>query len=178
MPSQKADLLLHPIRFQIITALSNREMTARELAEAIPDVPLTTLYRHINALVEGGLLQVVGEMQIRGTVEHTYAVAALPSLKSEDLHGMTRQDYQQAFLIYLSTLMSAGRRYLDSKCEKEAFDPLADGVDLSLGLLNLSDEEFSTMNQRILDILMPATKNPPAAGRKSRFFTYLFLPQK
>jgi hypothetical protein len=111
-------------------------------------------------------------------VEHTYAVAALPSLKSEDLHGMTRQDYQQAFLIYLSTLMSAGRRYLDSKCEKEAFDPLADGVDLSLGLLNLSDEEFSTMNQRILDILMPATKNPPAAGRKSRFFTYLFLPQK
>ncbi len=177
MPSQKADLLLHPIRFQIITALSSRHMTARELADAIPDVPLTTLYRHINALVEGGLLQVVGETQIRGTVERTYAVVALPSLKSEDLHGMTRQDYQQAFLIYLSTLMSAGRRYLESKSEKETFDPLKDGVDLSLGTLNLSEEEFRSMNQRILEILIPATSNPPAPGRNPRFFTYLFLPQ-
>ena len=177
MPSQKADLLLHPIRFQVITALSSRHMTARELADAIPDAPLTTLYRHINALVEGGLLQVVGEEQIRGTVERTYAVAALPSLKSEDLNGMTRQDYQQAFLIYLSTLMSAGRKYLDSKSENETFDPLKDGVDLSIGTLNLSEEEFRSMNQRILEILIPATSNPPAPGRKPRFFTYLFLPQ-
>jgi DNA-binding transcriptional ArsR family regulator len=177
MPSSKADLLLHPIRLRIVMALSNREMSAKELSEAVPDVPLTTLYRQINALVEGGLLQVVGETQIRGTVERTYARAIMPTIKSEDLHGMTRQDYEQAFIIYLSTLMSAARRYLDSKGEEEVFDPLADGVDLSLGTLELSEEEFRTMNQRILEILLPAINNQPAPGRKQRLFTYLFIPQ-
>ena len=177
MPSKKADLLLHPIRLQIITAISTQEMTARELGEAIPDVPQTTLYRHINALVDGGVLKVVGETQIRGTVERTYAVAALPSLKPEDLQGMTKQDYQQAFLVYLSTLMSAAQRYLDSKSEQDKFNPLADGLDLSLGTLYLSDAEFQTMNKRILEIIMSASGNQPTSKRKRRLFTYLFIPQ-
>jgi DNA-binding transcriptional ArsR family regulator len=177
MPSLKADLLLHPIRLQIITAISNQQMTARELAEAVPDVPQTTLYRHINALVDGGLLKVVNETQIRGTVERTYAVAIMPSLKPEDLKGMTKQDYRQAFLVYLSTLMSAAQRYLDSKGEEAIFDPLADGLDLSLGTLYLSDAEFRTMNKRILEILMSASSNGPTPTRKRRMFTYLFIPQ-
>ena len=177
MPSKKADLLLHPIRLQIITAISTGQMTARELADAVPDVPQTTLYRHINALVKGGLLKVVSETRIRGTVERTYAVAALPSLKPEDLQGMTRQDYQQAFLVYLSTLMSAAQRYLDSKGKDEDFDPIADGLDLSLGTLNLSDAEFRTMNKRILEVIMSASGNQPSPMRKRRMFTYLFIPQ-
>jgi Fe2+ or Zn2+ uptake regulation protein len=36
-------------------------MTAKDLAQTMPDVPLTTLYRQINLLVEGGLLKVVEE---------------------------------------------------------------------------------------------------------------------
>jgi DNA-binding transcriptional ArsR family regulator len=177
MPSPKADLLLHPIRLQIVTAISTQQMTAKELAEAVPDVPQTTLYRHINALVEGGLLKVVSETQIRGTVERTYAVAVLPSLKPEDLQGMTKQDYQQAFLVYLSTLMSAAQRYLDSKSDEDAFNPLADGLDLSLGTLYLSDAEFRAMNKHILEVIMSASSNPPTPARKRRMFTYLFIPQ-
>lgn len=176
MPSSKADLLLHPIRLQIVTALSSRQMTAKELARVISDAPQTTLYRQINTLVDGGILKVVSETQIRGTVERTYAVAVQPSLKSEDLHGMTKQDYQQAFLIYLSTLMSAARRYLDGKGDGEVFDPLADGLDLSLGTLHLSEDEFRAVNQRILEVLMSVAGNTPAPGRKQRLFTYLFIP--
>jgi DNA-binding transcriptional ArsR family regulator len=176
MPSSKADLLLHPIRLQIITAISNQQMSAKELARILADVPQTTLYRHINALVEGGILKVAGETQIRGTVERTYAVAALPSLKSEDLHGMKKRDYRQAFFVYLSTLMSAAQRYLDSKGEEEVFDPLADGLDLSLATLHLTDKEFQHLNQQILEVLMSAAGNQPASGRKPRTFTYLFIP--
>jgi DNA-binding transcriptional ArsR family regulator len=177
MPSPKADLLLHPIRLQIITAISTQQMTAKELAGVVPNVPQTTLYRHINALVEGGLLKVVSEMQIRGTVERTYALAVLPSLKPEDLQGMTKQDYQQAFLVYLSTLMSAAQRYLDSKSDEDAFNPLADGLDLSLGTLYLSDAEFQAMNKRILEVIMTASGNQPTPARKRRMFSYLFIPQ-
>jgi DNA-binding transcriptional ArsR family regulator len=177
MPNLKTSLLIHPIRLQIITAFSNRQMTAKELAEIIPNVPLTTLYRHINALVDGGLLQITSETQVRGTVERTYALAARPSLNADDLRGMKKQDYQQAFMIYLSSLMSITQRYLDHKGDDEEFNPLADGMDLSLGTLNLSDKEFQDLNRRILDLLLSCADNPPGVGRKPRTFTYLFIPQ-
>jgi DNA-binding transcriptional ArsR family regulator len=177
MPSSKANLILHPIRLQIITAISTQEMTAKELAKVIGDVPQTTLYRHINALVEGGILKVTGEAQIRGTLERTYAMAGVPSLRAEDLRGMKKQDYEQAFIIYLSTLMNAARRYLDNKPDNEEINPIEDGVDLSLAQLLLSDEEFKAMNQQILDLLLAKANNQPSPNRKLRLFTYLFIPQ-
>lgn len=177
MPSLKTNLLLHPIRLQIVTALSNRQMTARELADFITRVPLTTLYRHINALVDGGLLQIASETQVRGTVERTYALAVRPSISADDLRGMKKQDYQQAFMIYLSSLMSIAQRYLDRKGDDEEFNPLDDGMELSLGTLNLSDEEFQDLNRRILDVILSSADNPPGAGRKPRTFTYLFIPE-
>jgi DNA-binding transcriptional ArsR family regulator len=177
MPSLKTNLLIHPIRLQIVTALSNRQMTARELADFITRVPLTTLYRHINALVDGGLLQIASETQVRGTVERTYALAVRPSISADDLRGMKKQDYQQAFMIYLSSLMSIAQRYLDRKGDDEEFNPLDDGMELSLGTLNLSDEEFQDLNRRILDVILSSADNPPGAGRKPRTFTYLFIPE-
>jgi len=176
MSKSKADLMFHPIRLRIITAISSQRMTAKDLAEILPDIPQTTLYRHINALVEGGILQITDETPVRGTVERTYALAELPSLRPEDLRGMRKRDYEQAFTVYLSTLMSAAQKYLESKGE-DSFDPLADGVELSLATLNLSDEEFRSVNQRILEILMPVANNQPGPGRKKRVFTYLFIPQ-
>ncbi len=106
MPASKADLILHPIRLRILTAISSYRMTAREIGEALPDIPQTTLYRHINTLMEGGLLKIVEEKPIRGTIERTYALTAPPSLTSEDMVGMSRQECEQAFTMFLSTLMS------------------------------------------------------------------------
>lgn len=177
MPSPTAKLLLHPVRMQIVTVLANRQMTTGELSEIITDVPLTTLYRHINSLVEGGLLKVTSEVPVRGTVEKTYGLVAMPSLSKEDLQGMKKQDYQRAFMVYLSSLMSAAQRYLDGKGEQETFNPLEDGMDLSLGTLYLSDDEFHRMNQKILDIILSAAGNQPGNGREPRMFTYLFIPQ-
>ena len=176
MSESKADLMFHPIRMRIITAITSSQMTAKDLAQVMPDIPQTTLYRHINALVEGGILQITDETPVRGTVERTYSLASQPSLKPDDLRGMKKGDYEQAFTVYLSTLMSAAQKYLQSKGEG-SFDPLADGVDLSLATLHLSDEEFRSMNQRILEILMSVADNQQAPGRRKRVFTYLFIPQ-
>lgn len=176
MPSPKADLMLHPIRMRIITAISNYRLTAKELAESLPDVPQTTLYRHINALAEGGLLKVVEENPIRGTIERVYALAAPPSLTPEDLQGMTKRDYEQAFTMILTTFMSDARRYLDSKPDDEEINLRADGVEFSKIQLYLSDEEYQAMNRQISDLMMAAAENKPAPGRRQRIFSYLFIP--
>lgn len=176
MAISKTNLLLHPIRLRIMTTLPNQRMTASDLSKALPDVPLATLYRQINALVEGGLLQVVDEKPVRGTVERIYSVSSPPSLTSEDLRSMTRRDYENAFSLFLSVLMGDVQRYLKDKPEKGEIDILADGVTLSKAQLLLSDEEFTEMNADIVNLLMSAAKNLPAPNRRRRVFTYLFLP--
>lgn len=176
MPTSKADLMFHPVRLRIITTIANQRMTAGELAAALPDVPQTTLYRHLNLLTEGGILKVVAENPIRGTVERVYAAAVRPSLNDSDLQGMTKEDYQQVFTMFLSQLMGDAMHYLDSKADGEAINPIADGVEVSKVQLHLSDEEYDVMKQEIIEIMLKAADNPPSPGRKRWVFSVQFIP--
>lgn len=176
MPTLKAELILHPIRLRILTAISSYRLTARELAEALPDIPLTTLYRHINALLEGRLLVVVEEKQIRGTVERTYAQPAPPSLAAEDLRDMTRQECEQQFTMYLSTLMGDAQRYLESRHPDERFNPIEDGVQVSKVQLYLDDQEFEQFSASLLALILSAAKNEPREGRRKRIFSSVIIP--
>jgi DNA-binding transcriptional ArsR family regulator len=93
MSKSKADLILHPIRARIITEVSGRQLTAKVLAETMPEIPRTTLYRHINALTKGGILVVVEENQVRGTVERVYALnRESTDLSPEELSQMPVAD--------------------------------------------------------------------------------------
>ncbi|HWP68066.1 MAG TPA: helix-turn-helix domain-containing protein [Rectinemataceae bacterium] len=67
--------MLHPVRMRIVQALATREsVNATELCEKINDVPRTTLYRHINILLDSNILSVVSETKIRGSLERTLAL--------------------------------------------------------------------------------------------------------
>ena len=176
MPGQKANLILHPIRFRIVTAIAAYKMTTKEIADLMPEIPLTTLYRHINILVEAGLMRVVEEKQIRGTIERTYALTAPPSLTAEDLEGMTRQEAEQYFTMFLSSLMSDSQRYLDGKSEKTRFNPIKDGVQISKVQLFIDEQEFKKINLKIQEILVDSVKNKPGPGRTRRMFSYLMIP--
>lgn len=176
MPASKVDLIFHPVRLDIISALSTHHMTAGDLAQLMPGVPLTTLYRHINLLVEGGLLQVVEERPIRGTVERVYALAGTPSLRAEDLVGMTKKDYEQAFAIFLSSLLSDAEKYLAAKPDDREIDLLTDGVDVTKLQLLLSDDEFRELQAQLYGLIMSAAENKPAPGRKRRVLSLTVIP--
>ncbi len=169
MPGNKANLILHPVRLRILTAISTYRMTASEISDAMPEIPLTTLYRHINALMDGGLLTVVEERPVRGTVERVYALTAPPSLTADDLTGMSREECEQAFTIYLSTLMSDAERYLDTRSGSTGINPLEDGVHISKVQLFLTDDEFKQMNSKMMELMLEAAKNQPAAGRLAAY---------
>ena len=176
MSSSKADLFLHPVRLRIITAISTHRMTAKEIAQTMPDIPLTTLYRNINALAEGGIIQVVEETQIRGTVERTYGLSGIPTLTDEDLGGMSKEDCEQAFTTYLSTLMSDARHYLDGKSDGEEIHLIQDGVVVSKIEVFLSQEENRAMNERIHEIIIAAGRNEPTLNRRRHVFSYIIIP--
>ena len=67
------DLLLHPVRLRIVHAMSGgRTRTTSDLCAGLPDVPKTTVYRHVGLLAEAGVLEVVDEQRVHGAVERHY----------------------------------------------------------------------------------------------------------
>jgi DNA-binding transcriptional ArsR family regulator len=68
-------LLTDPLKLKLLKLFAERPATARDAAEQL-DENVTRLYRHIDALTEAGLLEVVAETPKRGTVERTFRAVA------------------------------------------------------------------------------------------------------
>ncbi len=176
MSRTKFDLMIHPIRLRIISAISADRVTAKDLIKALPDIPQTTLYRHINILVDGGLLEIVEEIPQRGTVERVFGFKTPPSLSQEDLKGLSKEEFQGAFTLIISTLLNEAITYLNNIPDEEEIDILGAGFDFNSSQLNLSDEEYKIVNKKIFDIMLAAAGNEPTEDRKRRIFSYLFIP--
>jgi DNA-binding transcriptional ArsR family regulator len=176
MPTKMNEMLLHPIRLRIVFAISGERVTAKQLAKALPDIPQTTLYRHINVLVDGGVLEVVDEIPQRGTVERVFGFKTQPSLSPEDMRGLSKEEYQQTFTLILSALFQEAMNSLDSFPDDEEIDLLGAGYQFSQVQLHLSDEEFETLNSEILDLMIVAGANRPSDERRRRIFSYMFIP--
>ncbi|HSG14896.1 MAG TPA: helix-turn-helix domain-containing protein [Anaerolineae bacterium] len=176
MPASKTELLFHPIRARIIVEISGGRQTAKELAEIMPNVPKTTLYRHIRALADGGILKVVEEIPIRGTVERVYAldmVAADPS--PEELDQMSREDFEHAFTLFVTGLLGDFTRYLDSRSGAK-LDVAADGLRFGKAQIHLTESEYEALLTKVYGALEDVLSNEPAPGRKRRLVSITFIP--
>jgi DNA-binding transcriptional ArsR family regulator len=174
MLTDKVELILHPVRMQIIQAVAGRQLTPAQFAEALPNVPQASLYRHIKKLAEGGVLSVVGEKQIRGAVEKSYALANLAAvnLTPSDLEKATREEHFQLFTSFVISLLNEFGTYL----RRESVDFLADGVGFRQVPLYLSDPEFMKLTMEINQVFMAYVYNQPAEGRKRRLFSTVVMP--
>src|SRR5690242_1673068 len=72
--TSRADLILHPVRMRLLVALARRQLTTRQLSARLPDVAQATLYHHLGLLTRAGLLRVVSQRPVRGTLEKRYAL--------------------------------------------------------------------------------------------------------
>ncbi len=171
---KQIDLVLHPIRMRILVALSGRQMTARQIAAELGDVPPATLYRHINKLVEGGILHIVEERRVRGTVEKVYTVSEQDTtISPRDLAKLSREGHLRIFSTFVTSLLDDFSRYLN---KPGPIDYVADGIGYKKYPLELSDKEFLAMMAEIHAIVARYEKNEPAAGRTRRIFSTVVMP--
>lgn len=170
-----ADLIFHPVRMRIITAVSGRRVTTRELLRAIPDVPQATLYRHVRALVAGGVLRIVEERRVRGVEERVLQLTGPSLISPRDVRGRTRSDLERMGAVFISGMLADIRRYLHGKRKP---DPFRDGVQVSKVLLQLSDAELADLNGKIVGLLAAAANNEPAPGRRGRILSYTIVPSE
>ena len=173
MSETRAAVLLHPVRLRILQAALGRQVTTATLAAALPDVPTASLYRHIAALVDRGVLEVVAERAVRGATERTLQVA-LPaaSLGPEDVADMTPEQHLDGITAFLGGVLQAATDYLDV----EGADPASDGFGYRQVAIWADDEELAALVEGLWDLVTAAAERPAAPSRRRRVLTTVLVP--
>lgn len=171
-----ADLLLHPVRLRVLQALFDSDpMTTAQLRDRLPDIAPATMYRHIAVLTEAGVLEVVNEKRVRGTVERSYRVHPKHAVVAPEARAvMTREDHQRAFTTFAVSLMSDFDRYV----ARADADPVADGVVYRQAAVWLTDEEFAAMIDEIETAVVSRTGPAAGDGRTRRIVSLVVVPDK
>lgn len=175
MTISKAELLLHPIRIRIVTEVAGRQITTRQLAAALPDIPQATLYRQVGALLEGGILEVVAEQRINGAVERTYAVKADGArLSNADVRGLTPEQHLAYFTVFANTLIADFAAYIRGADTEHL---LEDGLSYNRATVDLTEAQAIEIKERVRELVLSYVSQPPAEGAKRFVLGSVIIPQ-
>jgi DNA-binding transcriptional ArsR family regulator len=167
-------LLLHPVRQRIVHAMSgDRTRTTSELCAALPDIPKTSVYRHVGLLADAGVLEVVDERRVHGAVERHYRLRPdRTRIDLRDAESMTLADHRRGFGVAMAVLQAEFNAYLD----REGADPVTDGVGYRQGTIWLSHEELTEMVEELRAVLMKHAGTEPAQGCRPYLMSTIFFP--
>ncbi|WP_034271900.1 helix-turn-helix domain-containing protein [Actinospica robiniae] len=172
------DLLVHPVRLRIVHAMrGDRGLTTARLCELIPNVSKATVYRHVEALVTGGLLEVAEERRVRGAVERVYRLrperAALDPDAGAGSSPEARKDaYRRAFAIATAVLAAEFDAYLD---DADA-DPVADLVGFRQHAVWLDPDELRALIADLGAVIAPRLGNKPDGSRGRYLLSPIHFP--
>lgn len=168
------ECITNPVKCKLLLEIHSRgKATAKQLADIYHDIPQATLYRHLKKMLSDGILQVVEETQVRGTVEKTYALALHISDNMETmLEKNSGELYMQYFMQYIFGFAKQFQEY----CQSPHIDIRKDMTGFSLSPLYLSDEELTALITDISQRINTVKKNEPTPERKLRTIGVIVSP--
>jgi DNA-binding transcriptional ArsR family regulator len=170
----KADLILHPVRMQIVLALvGGRNLTVQNIAQRLPDVPQATLYRQLNKLVQGGVIETVAQNQVRGATEKVYALAYGGGISLHEFSESSNEEKMGVFIQFVSGLINSFGEYLNH----DNPDFINDGVSLRQAELHMNDDEFLEFAQDLSTVFQKFIDKDPREDRKKRKVTTIIIPE-
>ena len=162
---EMAEIVMNPVRQRIFQYLLIHETgTVKEIRRALPDIPSASLYRHMKILTDHGLLTVVGENRIRGTVESVYQLNR-GALELDDADGAPVQ-------MALLSICASFARYFSG----EDVDPRRDMLMMSTCTLTLTDDAFRDFLSEISNIALKYMEIPVCEGSKTRQISLISAP--
>ncbi|MFX3624954.1 MAG: helix-turn-helix domain-containing protein [Ectobacillus sp.] len=169
------EVLLHPARMKIVQLLlAKKKCTAQELLKALPNVSQATLYRHINMLKKHNIIETIETQQMRGGIEHTYAVN-LKKMQTdpEEIKSLSQEEHLHYFTTFLFTLLQDYGEYL----RREKIDLFQDGVGYRSLSLYLDDQEFHDLMRQIGKLYHRKLEtSKPGPGKKLRKISTIIMP--
>jgi DNA-binding transcriptional ArsR family regulator len=172
---EKADLIIHPVRIRILRILGENSLTTAELSDRMPDVPKSSLYRHIRKLSNAGMLAVTEVNNVKGTEEKVYHCVVPPTIAPQEAEEISSEDHLRYFSAYVATLIQGFKRYLDTR---ETTDFFEDRVGYSEVYFYASNTELDELVKPLNEGIMKLAKNGPNKGRKLRKLVVINHPEK
>ncbi|MQY09970.1 hypothetical protein SRB5_00740 [Streptomyces sp. RB5] len=168
------ELLAHPVRLRVIHAMrGGRELTTAELCDRIRDVSKATVYRHVDALAAGGVLEVAREQRVRGAVERHYRLRRdHAGIDPETAGSLSPDDHRRAFATALTALAAEFTAYLD----RDTADPVADLVGYRQHAVWLSPGELRGMIVGMREAIAPQLANEPSPDRTQYLISPILFP--
>lgn len=168
------ELLLHPVRVRIVHAMSGgRTRTTADLCASLPDVPKTTLYRHVGLLAEADVLEVVSEQRVHGAVERHYRLRRdRATIDADAAASMSLEDHRHGFTAALAALHAEFNAYLD----RDHADPTADSVGYIQVPLWLSKNELAELIDEVRSAIKSRMDNKPTPDRSLHLLSPILFP--
>jgi DNA-binding transcriptional ArsR family regulator len=156
-----------------VIALQDRQLTPRQISTYMEDVPLTTLYRHINLLLSAGMLEIVEERRVHGTVERVFTVVeANTFLTEEDRAQLTAEDITGLVGALTGTVQEAFRRYT----RFATLPPAQRDISLVAKSLSLTEDEYQALRKILMEFMSAHAGRSEAPGRQRRMVAFFSAP--
>ncbi len=174
MTDKLMDCITNPVKCKLLLEIhSQGKATAKQLAGIYNDIPQATLYRHLKKMLSDGILQVVEETKVRGTVEKTYSLAHNINSNMETMVEKNSGElYMQYFIQYFIGFAKQFQEY----CHAPNINIKKDMTGFSLSPLYLSDEELISLVTNISQIIGALKNNEPTSERKLRTIGVIVSP--
>ncbi|MFJ7667193.1 helix-turn-helix domain-containing protein [Lysinibacillus sp. NPDC097195] len=151
----KAEILMHPVKMKITQALMrNKEkgLTPLEMVKIIQDVPQATLYRHIQMLLDAGVIKVIKEKKVRSVTEKYYVLNEDAARLDSADWKTTKMEEKISFISYYQlSLLSQYQNYLSTL---ENNSNSEDCATFSLLELNIDEDEFENFQRELHDLML------------------------
>ena len=174
MTDKLMECITNPVKCKLLLEIySQGQATAKHLSDKYTDIPPATLYRHLKRMLHDGILKVVEETQVRGTVERTYALAQnINSNMEKILEENSGELYMQYFMQYIMGFARQFQQY----CQSPNINIKEDMTGFSLSPLYVSDEELTALVTEISKTISAVKNNEPNAERKLRTIGVIISP--
>lgn len=168
------ELLAHPVRLRIVHAMrGGRILTTSQLCARIPDASKATVYRHIDLLVAGGILEVADERRVRGAVERRYRLHQnRATISADTIESLSPDDHRRGFAVATAALLAEFNAYLD----RDHADPVADLVGYRQHALWLNQHELIELINQLRNAIVPLLANPPTPDRTQYLLSPILFP--
>jgi hypothetical protein len=174
---RRADLILHPVRFRILETLLGESLTTQAIADRLPDVPKSTIYRHVKQLLESEMIAVDETHPVRGALEKTYRLNQSIRLGVEEMADMTPDEHIAYFRTYAMTLIQGFSSFVNGAAVDDKIDMLTHRAGYSEAFVFATatelDEAFSALNT----LLMELAKNSSGEGRHKHKIAIITHPE-
>ncbi len=170
MNDKAMEYFLNPTKCRILIEIGqSNDITVTELSKKCPNIPRSTMYRHLAKMERDGMVRIISTERKRGTVEKTYAI-------SDDLKEWPSEpSIEQMKAIYMQFMIKQlidGYSYLNT----EGLDVKESRLTFGVAPMYATDDEYMRAMMLIGNAIQELRENKPAPGRRLYSFVNMAIP--